>query len=227
MDAQAFYQRFDALLEAHDFAAAHALVGVASQIDAIAVIARYARGVLAMFERDFALADKEMQAVLSVDPNYAPAHHNRGAIAQWQQDYQASVAHLRRALALDPASRSTAMSLAHSLMALGRYDEGWSYFEHRADGLEEQPRPRGLWNGMPLPERALAIVGEEGIGDVLQFVRYLPAVRGRVGNLYLLLDGPFASLAPLLASLPDVDAIVTDRKTGPPIHAYCPLCHAW
>lgn len=86
MDAQAFYRRFDALLEARDFAAAHALVGVASQIDAIAVIARYARGVLAMFERDFALADKEMQAVLSVDPNYAPAHHNRGAIAQWQQD---------------------------------------------------------------------------------------------------------------------------------------------
>jgi tetratricopeptide (TPR) repeat protein len=223
MDAQVFYQRFDTLMKAREFAAAHALVEVASRIDATALIARYARGVLAMFEHDFVLADKEMQAVLSVDPNYGRAHHNRGAIAQWQQDYQASVAHFRRALALDPASRSTAVSLAHSLMALGQYDEGWNYFEHRSGGLREQPRPRGLWNGTPLPERALAVVGEEGIGDVLQFVRYLPAIRVRVGKLYLLLDGQFASLAPLLASLSEVDAIVTDRKTGPPINAYCPI----
>jgi len=223
MDAQAFYQHFEALLEVRDFVAAHTLVEGASRTDPTALIARYARGVLAMFERDFVLADKEMQAVLNVNPSHGPAHHNRGAIAQWQQDYQASVAHLRRALALDPTSRSTAMSLAHSLMALGQYDEGWHYFEHRAGGLKEQPRPRGLWDGMPLPEGRLAVVGEEGIGDVLQFVRYLPAIRSRIGKLYLLLDGQYASLAPLLASLPDVDAIVTDRKTGPPINAYCPI----
>lgn len=223
MNVQAFYQRFDALLEARDFTAAHALVAAALRTDATTVIARYARGVLAMFERDFTLADKEMQAVLGFDPNYGPAHHNRGAIAQWQQNYQASVAHFRRALALDPASRGTAVSLAHSLLALGQYDEGWNYFEHRAGGLNQQPRPRGLWNGTPVPERALAIVGEEGIGDVLQFVRYLPAIRERVGKLYLILDGQFASLAPLLASLSEVDAIVTDRKTGPAINAYCPI----
>jgi tetratricopeptide (TPR) repeat protein len=223
MDAQAFSQRFDELLEARDFTAAHALVAVALRIEATAVIARYARGVLAMFERDFALADKEMQAVLSVDPHYGQAHHNRGAIAQWQQDYHASVAHFRRAHALDPGSGSTAVSLAHSLLALGQYDEGWNYFEHRAGGLNQDPRPRGLWNGTPLPGRALAVVGEEGIGDVLQFVRYLPAIRERVGKLYLLLDGQFASLAPLLASLSEVDAIVTDRKTGPAINAYCPI----
>ena len=223
MDAQAFYQRFEALLGVRDFAAAHAMVEGSSRTDASASMVRYARGVLAMFERNFAMANKEMHAVLDIDPNYAPAHQNLGVLADWMQDYQGSVAHLRRALALDPTSRGTAVNLGQSLMALGQYDEGWDFFEHRAGGLKEQPRPRGLWDGTPLPECALAVVGEEGIGDVLQFVRYLPVIRSRVGKLYLLLDAEHASMAQLLASLPDVDAIVTDRKMGPPINAYSPI----
>jgi hypothetical protein len=223
MEMQFFPQRFNALLAERDFVAARALIAAASRIDARAVNVRYARGVLAMFEHDFDLADGEMQAVLRADPLYGTAHHDRGAIAMWRQDYPASVAHLRRALALDPTARGTAVALAHSLMAMGRYEEGWSYLEHRAGGLADQPRPRGLWDGTPLPGRALAVVGEEGIGDVLQFLRYLPAIRATVGKLYLFVDGPFASLAPLLASLSEVDAVVPDRTTGPPVNAYCPI----
>lgn len=226
MDEQSFNQRFKEFLEARDFNAAHALVAVSVHVEATATVAHYARGVLAMFEHDLAVANEEMQTVLSVAPFYAPAHHNRGAIAQWQQDYRASVLHFRHAFSIDPTNRATAVSLAHSLMALGDYDNGWNYLEHRAGGLEQRPRPRALWDGTPLPGRALAITGEEGLGDVLQFVRYLPHISDRVGKLHLLLDGQYASLAPLLAAYSDGNAVVTDRRTGPPINAYCPILTA-
>jgi tetratricopeptide (TPR) repeat protein len=164
-----------------------------------------------------------MRAVLEVDPGYAQAHHNLGVIAQWQQDYAASIDHFRRALAAreDSSGHDTALALSHSLMALGRYEEGWPYYEHRPGGLMREPRARGLWDGTALPHGALAVMGEQGFGDVIQFCRYLPRLRPRVGKLYLVLDGPFAPLAPLLASLEGIDAIVTDRRAGPPINAYC------
>jgi hypothetical protein len=57
----------------------------------------------------------------------------------------------------------------------------------------------------------------------LHFCRYLPELRDRVARLYLVLDGFYKGLAPLLSSLLGADAIVTDRKNGPPIHAFCPL----
>jgi hypothetical protein len=232
MDAELFIRRFDDLVEERNFTAARILMSQASDRQTTAVMAHYARGVLAMFDHDLELADREMITVLNASPDYAPAHHNRGSIAQWRQDYEASVRHFRRAVALNPAARDSAVSLGHSLFALGRYPEGWNHLASRQGGLAQRPRPRGLWDGTPLPGRALVVTGEEGLGDVLQFVRYVTTIRERVDKLYLLTDGQFAGLASLLVSLPGIDAIVTDRTSGPPIHAYCPImtlaqiCHA-
>jgi hypothetical protein len=97
-------------------------------------MARYACGVLAMYEHDFALADREMTVVLVSMPGFAAAHHNRGSIAQWQQDYAASIAHFRQAVALNPAAHDSAVALAQSLFAAGRYEVGWKYFARRRAG---------------------------------------------------------------------------------------------
>lgn len=221
IDPQSLHDRFHSLVDEGDFEGAEALVQNALRVDPNSPVARYAHGVLALFRRDFPLADAEMQAVLEADPRYAQAYHNRGVIAQWQQDYTTSISYFRQALALKPDAPDTAVSLSHSLMALGRYEEGWDYYEHRRGGLLQQPRPRGLWDGTPLPQGTLAVMGEQGYGDVLQFCRYVPVIRDRVAKLYLVLDGQFAALAPLLESLAGVDAIITHRNAGPPINAFC------
>jgi hypothetical protein len=53
------------------------------------------------------------------------------------------------------------------------------------------------------------LYAEQGLGDVVQFSRFVLRAPAR-GSVVLLLDQHWASLAPLLASLPGVDAIITE-----------------
>ena len=51
---------------------------------------------------------------------------------------------------------------------------------------------------------------EQGLGDVVQFARFVPAARERVGELVFVVDGYWRTLAPLLASLAGVDHLLKD-----------------
>ena len=184
---------------------------------------RVALGELAMFDEDLDRAERELTFAVRADPRLAAAWHDLGAIAQWRRHYERSIEYLRRALMIAPDASSSAMALARSYFALGRYPEGWSWYEHRRGGQLARPRQRGLWDGSAQPHASLAIFAEEGYGDVIQFCRYIANIRERVARVYLVLDGFHAPLAPLLASLQGVDKIVTDRRTGPAMHACCPL----
>ncbi|HEY0182647.1 MAG TPA: glycosyltransferase family 9 protein, partial [Rhodopila sp.] len=71
------------------------------------------------------------------------------------------------------------------------------------------------WQGEPLGERALLVYPEQGLGDVIQFVRYLPAIRGNVifeappRLLRLLSSNPsLPRMLPAGAALPSIDAVV-------------------
>jgi hypothetical protein len=223
MDTESFRREFDALIEAARFGEATSLIDAAFPASPDVPLARYSRGVVAIFRREFDAAERELRAVVAAAPEFAPAHHDLGALAQWRKDYQSSIDHLQRAIALDPANRASYVALAQSLFASGRYDEGWRCFEAREGGLARHPRPRGLWDGSPIPGGALGVFAEEGIGDTVQFCRYAAAVRDRVARIYLVVDGQYATLAPLLREMDRIDAVVTDRRTGPPINAYVPV----
>ncbi|QJW84578.1 hypothetical protein HK414_15550 [Ramlibacter terrae] len=66
------------------------------------------------------------------------------------------------------------------------------------------PLPR--WNGEPLEGKAFALWFEQGMGDALQMLRYVPLLRQR-GLRKLTVVGPPA-LRSLLAGVPGVDAVV-------------------
>ena len=110
----------------------------------------------------------------------------------------------RRAIELAPDFLSARGHLATVLLATGRYDEGWRHYEDRwanfvqADGsLSTDARPRvslPQWRGERpelgfhaeySPERGvrLLVVPEQGNGDSLQFVRYLPLALERFSQV--------------------------------------------
>jgi hypothetical protein len=65
------------------------------------------------------------------------------------------------------------------------------------------------WDGSDDPG-TLVLYGEQGFGDVVQFARFVPTIRRRAGRIVLLLDGYWAPLASLLASLAGVDGVLDD-----------------
>jgi Flp pilus assembly protein TadD len=149
-----------------------------------------------------------------------------GMIRYWDGRLGDAESAARRVLALQPGAREATFLVAGSMLGRGDYRNGWREFERRPEGslgdgtrFAELPR----WDGKAMAGRLL-LHGEQGLGDVVQFARFVPQARERVGSIVLLLDQRWASLAPLLASLHGVDAIVTDAAElgaagAPPIDA--------
>lgn len=79
-----------------------------------------------------------------------------------------------RAHAVDPAFPMAIYLRATDDLAHGRWDTGWAQYESRASFLPPpyKPLPFARWDGRAVP-RELIVVGEQGIGDLIQFGRLI------------------------------------------------------
>lgn len=88
-----------------------------------------------------------------------------------------------RALALDPLLNSTREILSRALLRHGRMAEGWVEFEFRPPFEQFRVKHPEVVLSRTLPSdldgRQICIVGEQGLGDEIFFLRYVPQLRKR------------------------------------------------
>lgn len=132
--------------------------------------------------------------------------------------------HLRRALELQPDFPLAQLDLAFVLLLSGRLPEGWTAYAQRwrVPAAPARPafyRPQGEWPGpqVPLRGQAVAVYAEQGWGDVLQFLRYLPALQALGAKVCCVLH---PRLVPLVeASFPQVECLAPGRDLRVQWHA--------
>lgn len=114
----------------------------------------------------------------------------------------------RRAVELAPDYPAFRHDLALNLLAQGRYREAWPLYAARADvqslngGFPRQV-PSQRWRGEPLEGKHIVVLPEQGFGDQIQFVRFLPELQKRGGRITLFAKSPLISL--FEANLPYVE----------------------
>ena len=162
---------------------------------------------------------------LALRPDFAQAHVNCGMALHCRGDRAAAIAAYQQALALDPANAGAHANLAMALLAQGDYDQGWIEYQWRwRTGKIQRPALMDrlpAWDpaGPPLaPGEPLLLLSEQGLGDVLQFLRYAPALQRRTGaDLVLCVPEPLLELARLagvadqLCSLEQAQALEAGR----------------
>jgi hypothetical protein len=117
---------------------------------------------------------------------HSPLAHNNYALAlreaqRWDEAEHAA----RTACALAPNDATMRANLSMLQLMRGNYAHGWQTHEARWDGSFElggnRPAfPAPTWQGEPLAGKTLLVWGEQGMGDVLQFSRYIPLLAERV-----------------------------------------------
>jgi tetratricopeptide (TPR) repeat protein len=160
-----------------------------------------------------ALQDQE--ALARALPDHPEVLHNLALLRRHAGDSEGSEALLRSLLARAPDRAETRLALAHALLARGAWAEGFTHYRARLDlpGWHRPPLAAPTWDGTPLAGRSLLVTAEQGLGDGLQFLRYLPHVAG-AGRLVVECHAPLARLA---AALPAVDRVVPfDPESEPP-----------
>lgn len=126
---------------------------------------------------------------------------------------------LRQALAIDPEDAETRTALGICLLSLGKFAEGWPLYSARGGaGFARTGVPRGLtmprWQGEPLDGKRVTIVPEQGMGDQMQFVRYVPLLAQMGAEVTMLVLPPLIRL--FTASFPNVTIMPADGKVKLP-----------
>lgn len=120
---------------------------------------------------------------LALNGNLAEVHNNLGN-ALWQLGrVEESIDAYRRALALRPDYAAARANLALPLLRLGDYESAWPLYEARHDpsigteGVPRPPVPYPQWQGESLAGKSVLVWPEQGLGDSLQFCRYVPMLK--------------------------------------------------
>ena len=136
---------------------------------------------------------------LEVDPGWLEAYNNRALTLEARGDWDGAIAAYRTALSREPGFAAAQQNLARVLLATGGLDEAWERYRWRlvAQGLSTQaPDPAARTLPAELGGRRFSLLGEQGVGDVLFFLRFVPELRRRGATVAFEGD---ARLAPLLA----------------------------
>lgn len=100
-------------------------------------------------------------------------------------EFDESIVASYRALALQPDHPLARFNLSLVQLLLGDYAAGFDNYEHRfhgqrAEGLLRAQPPCTRWQDQHLPAAGrILLVSEQGLGDTVQFMRFLPELRSR------------------------------------------------
>ncbi len=158
---------------------------------------------------------------LALQPDRAELHYNLGSALQRQGLYAEALDCYGRALALKPDYSEAHLNRSLTLLVTGEFDEGWQEYEWRfAVARYDRKFDRPRWSGVPLGGQSILIHAEQGFGDALQFVRYVPAVAERGGKVVLEVPEPLVRLAGTVAGASE---IVAAGDPLPSFDCHCPL----
>jgi tetratricopeptide (TPR) repeat protein len=179
-------------------------------------------GVLWRLE-DFEGALAHAQRAVELAPRHPHAQRILGTAWLNLNRPAAAERHLRLALELAPALHLAQLDLAFTLLLAGRLEEGWRRYEDRWNDVERLPRPAFWraaheWRGPPTPlaGKTVAVYAEQGWGDVLQFVRYLPRLQALGAEVRCVVSPELVTLVE--ASFPGVQCLVPGRDLTVQLH---------
>ena len=164
-----------------------------------------------------------LKRALALQPDLVPSHNGMGQCYSHLGDLRQALHSFDIALMIEPGHSFAHFNRALICLKQGQYREGWLEFEWRfASGLVQRPAiPRPRWDGSPLEGRSTLIHSEQGLGDVLQWLRFLPLLRHRGARVVFACQ---KALHRLLRNLTCVDEwFPIDTPGTVNFHVYSPL----
>lgn len=163
-----------------------------------------------------ALAEQNYLAALRINSRNAGSHMSLGHHYARRGRVDQALQCFKESIRLAPEYASAHWNLALLLLLLGHYREGWAEFAWRCRSPEARQQfgarhfSKPMWDGS-LTEQTVLVYAEQGLGDSLQFCRYLPLVNQRVERVIFEVQ---PELIPLLQEVHGMCELVPRRGDG-------------
>lgn len=158
-----------------------------------------------------AIANYQQAATLK--PQWFLPYHNLAECFVAQGEPDQAIDYFRASIDREPGFAVSHFDLGTQLLQRGSFAEGWREYEWRFNNNGHTPKRDGcavpVWDGSQLHGETVLIWSEQGFGDVIQFVRYVPLLQQRGANVWLQTD---RRLARLIETCPGLSKVVTDDQ---------------
>jgi tetratricopeptide (TPR) repeat protein len=175
-------------------------------------------GIALKDRQQFAEAIENFERALRIEPDFAEAYYNLANSLRDEGRCSEAIENYEQAIRLKPDYAEAHWNMSLTNLLSGNFTEGWKGYRWRRNidlkiliGRHYTGKPR--WDGTPFEGKRLFVHYEQGLGDNIQFVRYLPMIKARGGTVI------FETLRPLIALLqdfPGADQVVENRADGKP-----------
>ena len=170
-------------------------------------------GIALKEQEQFAEAITCFGQALYYEADFTEAHYNLANSLRDEGRCPEAIESYLRAIRLKPDYAEAHWNMALTLLLSGNFTEGWKRYRRRRNAdleiltdYHRSGKPR--WDGAQFEGQRLFVHYEQGLGDNIQFVRYLPMVKARGGNII------FETLKPLIGlfeEFPWIDEIIDYR----------------
>jgi len=124
---------------------------------------------------------------LELEPDKIDIYTNLGACYGKKGALSTAISWHQKSLDVSPDYADGHYNKGISLLLSGRLNEGFQEYEWRLRRLDF-PKPgydQPMWDGTEFTNKTILVYMEQGFGDAIQFVRYLPQVKSRGGTVIL------------------------------------------
>ena len=178
-----------------------------------------------MGEYDEALLQHDR--ALELKPNYCEALTNKGLALHELMRFNEAIDHYDAALKINPNHHEASWNKSLTLLLQGDFKNGLPLYESRwKSSLASAIAGRRIfdkpsWFGMEsLEDKTILLYGEQGLGDFIQFSRYVKLVANLGANVTLEVPNVLASI---MSNLEGVSNIFIQGEVLPPFDYQCPL----
>jgi tetratricopeptide (TPR) repeat protein len=153
---------------------------------------------------------------LALKPDLSEALTNKARILKSLGRIDEACDTFQKAIAVAPDCAEAHSDFGMTLLLNGDFDAGWREFEYRwlkTDNVGNLPDfGSPAWTGEALGGRSIVVYAEQGLGDIVQFCRYLPLLKQRgatvcvlvAARMHAILRAAFPEI-PLLADISQVE----------------------
>ncbi len=184
--------------------------------------ARLGAGTSMCAVEDYESAIGQFEAAIALDDQCAPAWYNLGCCRLGLGQYDAAVEAFTRVLGLHPGWAAAHLNRALAWLSAGDFERGLPEYEWRLGAIDkdfDSAPPR--WDGSPLADKVLLIYAEQGLGDTVHFIRFVPSARALADKLILQVQPAILPLIEPLAAQWDITIVDADSEV--PADVSCPL----
>ncbi len=152
----------------------------------LAINPRYSKahlnlGLAFQAEGDLKAAITSYSKAIEFEPKYAAAYSNLGSAYVEVGSFDFAIDAYNKAIELNPNHEEAHVNLAQVLLLLGHYERGWKEYEWRLKAGNKRVLSFGnlkslIDSRLSEKRKKITVFSEQGLGDSLQFLRYVPCL---------------------------------------------------